>query len=102
MAREVPGSVTNSVRMLGLIVATAGVITLLTWWMRQTEVIIGWAEGNPSAHGDDDEGDGDGDGDGDGLGHWVPCGGFSWWNPATRVAVVAGGGRLPARRCRCR
>ncbi len=48
MAREVPGSVTNSVRMLGLIVATAGVITLLTWWMRD-EVIIGWAEGNPSA-----------------------------------------------------
>lgn len=48
MAREVPGSVVNSVRLLGLIVATAGVITLLTWLMRD-DVILGWAEGNPSA-----------------------------------------------------
>jgi hypothetical protein len=48
MARDVPGSVTNSVRVLGLIVATSGVITLLTWWMRD-EVILGWAQGNPSA-----------------------------------------------------
>ena len=48
MARDVPGSVTNSVRVLGLIVATSGVITVLTWWMRD-EVILGWAEGNPSA-----------------------------------------------------
>ncbi len=48
MARDVPGSVTNSVRVLGLIVLTSGVITLLTWWMRD-EVILGWAEGNPSA-----------------------------------------------------
>ena len=48
MARDVPGSVTNSVRVLGLIVVTSGVITLLTWWMRD-EVILGWAEGNPSA-----------------------------------------------------
>ena len=48
MARDVPGSVVNSMRVLGLIVATSGVITLLTWLMRD-EVILGWAEGNPSA-----------------------------------------------------
>ena len=48
MARDVPGSVTNSVRVLGLIVVTSGVITVLMWWMRD-EVILGWAEGNPSA-----------------------------------------------------
>ena len=48
MARDLPGSVVNSMRVLGLIVATAGVITLLIWWMRD-EVILGWAEGNPSA-----------------------------------------------------
>jgi hypothetical protein len=48
MARDVPGSVVNSLRVLGLIVATSGVITLLTWLMRD-DVILGWAEGNPSA-----------------------------------------------------
>ncbi len=48
MARQLPGSVVNSVRVLRLIVATAGVITLLTWLMRD-EVILGWAKGNPSA-----------------------------------------------------
>lgn len=48
MARELPGSVVMSVRVLRLIVATAGVITLLTWLMRD-QVILGWAEGNPSA-----------------------------------------------------
>ncbi len=48
MARDVPRSVTNSVRVLGLIVATSGVITLLTWLMRD-EVILGWARGNPTA-----------------------------------------------------
>ena len=48
MAREVPGPVVNSVRVLRLIVVTAGVITLLTWLMRD-QVILGWAEGNPSA-----------------------------------------------------
>lgn len=48
MARDLPGSVVNSMRVLGLIVATAGVITLLIWLMRD-EVILGWAEGNPSA-----------------------------------------------------
>ena len=48
MARDVPGSVVNAVRALGLIVATSGVITLLIWLMRD-EVILGWAEGNPSA-----------------------------------------------------
>jgi hypothetical protein len=48
MARDVPGSVVNSLRVLGLIVATSGVITLLIWLMRD-DVILGWAEGNPSA-----------------------------------------------------
>jgi hypothetical protein len=48
MARDVPGSVVNSVRVLGLIVATSGLIALLTWLMRD-EVILGWAKGNPSA-----------------------------------------------------
>ena len=48
MARDVPRSVTNSVRVLALIVATAGVITVLIWFMRD-EVILGWATGNPSA-----------------------------------------------------
>ena len=48
MARDVPRSVTNSVRVLGLIVATSGVIAVLTRLMRD-EVILGWAEGNPSA-----------------------------------------------------
>ena len=48
MARDLPGSVLNSMRVLGLIVATSGVITVLIWLMRD-EVIIGWAEGNPSA-----------------------------------------------------
>jgi len=48
MARDVPGSVANAVRVLGLIVATSGVITLLIWLMRD-DVILGWAKGNPSA-----------------------------------------------------
>jgi len=48
MARDLPGSVVNSMRVLGLIVATSGVIALLIWLMRD-EVILGWAEGNPSA-----------------------------------------------------
>ncbi len=48
MARDVPGSVVNSVRVLCLIVATSGVITLLIW-LRLDDVILGWAEGNPSA-----------------------------------------------------
>ena len=48
MARDVPGSVVNAVRVLGLIVATSGVITLLIWLMLD-DVILGWAEGNPSA-----------------------------------------------------
>ena len=48
MARDVPGSVVNSMRVLGLIVATSAVITLLIWLMRD-DVILGWAEGNPSA-----------------------------------------------------
>ena len=33
MARDLPGSVVNSLRVLGLIVATSGVITLLIWAM---------------------------------------------------------------------
>ena len=48
MARDLPGSVVNSMRVLGLIVATSGVITVLIWMMRD-DVILGWAEGNPSA-----------------------------------------------------
>jgi len=48
MTRDLPGSVVNSMRVLGLIVATSGVITLLIWLMRD-DVILGWAEGNPSA-----------------------------------------------------
>jgi hypothetical protein len=48
MARDLPGSVVNSMRVLGLIVATAGVITVLIW-LRRDDVILGWAEGNPSA-----------------------------------------------------
>ena len=48
MARDLPGSVVNSLRMLGLIVATSAVITVLTWVMRD-DVILGWAQGNPSA-----------------------------------------------------
>lgn len=48
MARDLPGSVVNSMRVLGLIVATSAVITVLIWLMRD-DVILGWAEGNPSA-----------------------------------------------------
>jgi len=48
MARDLPGSVVNSLRVLGLIVATSGVITLLIW-LRRDDVILGWAKGNPSA-----------------------------------------------------
>ena len=48
MARDVPGSVVNAVRVLGLIVATSGVITLLIWLMLD-DVVLSWAEGNPSA-----------------------------------------------------
>lgn len=55
MARDVPGSVANSVRVLGLIVATSGVITLLIW-LRRDDVILGWAQGNPSAQAILDEG----------------------------------------------
>ncbi|SED32482.1 hypothetical protein SAMN04489844_4182 [Nocardioides exalbidus] len=48
MARDLPGSVVNSVRVLMLIVATAAVITVLIWLLRD-DVILGWARGNPSA-----------------------------------------------------
>lgn len=48
MARERPGSVVNSMRVLGLIVATSAVITVLIRLMRD-DVILGWAQGNPSA-----------------------------------------------------
>ena len=46
--RQLPGSVVNSLRVLALIVATSGLITLLTFLMRD-EVILGWSKGNPSA-----------------------------------------------------
>src|SRR6478752_4823705 len=42
MARDLPGSVVNSMRVLGLIVATSAVITLLIWLMRD-DVILGFA-----------------------------------------------------------
>jgi hypothetical protein len=48
MARDVPGSVVNAQRVLGLIVATSGVITLLIWLMRD-DVLRAWAEGNEGA-----------------------------------------------------
>lgn len=48
MARELPGSVVNSLRVLGLIVATSGVITLLTWLQRD-DLLLAWSKGNPSA-----------------------------------------------------
>ncbi|RYB95554.1 hypothetical protein EUA93_15135 [Nocardioides oleivorans] len=48
MARDLPRSVVNSVRVLMLIVATAAVITVLIWLLRD-DVILGWARGNPSA-----------------------------------------------------
>ena len=48
MARDVPGSVLNSVRVLGLIVLTSAVITVMIW-LRRDDVILGWAVGNPSA-----------------------------------------------------
>lgn len=45
---ELPRSVVHSLRALALIVATSGLITLLTFLMRD-EVILGWSKGNPSA-----------------------------------------------------
>jgi hypothetical protein len=47
MARDVPGSVVNSMRVLGLIVATSGVITLLTWLMH--DEVVWAAAGHPAA-----------------------------------------------------
>lgn len=48
MVRDLPGSVVNSMRVLGLIVATSGLITLLIWLMRD-DVLLAWAEGNEGA-----------------------------------------------------
>ncbi|WP_167288576.1 hypothetical protein [Nocardioides seonyuensis] len=48
MSREMPGSVVNSLRVLALLVATSGVITLLTWLMSD-DILMTWAEGNPTA-----------------------------------------------------
>ncbi len=48
MARDVPGSVINSMRVLALIVATSGLITVLIWLMRD-DVLLAWAEGNDGA-----------------------------------------------------
>lgn len=48
MSREMPGSVVNSLRVLALLVATSGVITLLTWLMGD-DILLDWAKGNPSA-----------------------------------------------------
>ncbi len=48
MARDVPGSVLNSVRVLGLIVVTSAVVAVLIR-IKRDDVILGWAQGNPSA-----------------------------------------------------
>jgi hypothetical protein len=48
MARQMPGSIVNSLRVMWLMVAVAGLITVLIWWMRD-EVLVAWAKGNPSA-----------------------------------------------------
>jgi hypothetical protein len=48
MARELPGSVVNSLRVLALIVAASGVTTALTWVMRD-DLIRSWMKGNASA-----------------------------------------------------
>lgn len=48
MARQMPGPIVNSLRLLWLMVVVSGVITALIWWMRD-DVLEAWAEGNPSA-----------------------------------------------------
>lgn len=48
MARDLPGSVTNSLRVLTALVATSGVVSVLTWFMRD-DLIMAWSKGNPSA-----------------------------------------------------
>lgn len=48
MARDLPRSMVISLLVLTLMVVTSGVITLLTWVQRD-ELLLAWAEGNPSA-----------------------------------------------------
>ncbi|MCD6640947.1 MAG: hypothetical protein LT071_13655 [Nocardioides sp.] len=48
MARQLPGSVVNSLRVMWATVAVAAVITVLTWW-RSDDLLLAWAAGNPSA-----------------------------------------------------
>ncbi len=46
--REKPGSITNAVRSLLALVVVSGVAVLLTW-LQNDEIILAWAQGNPSA-----------------------------------------------------
>lgn len=48
MARQMPGSIVNSLRVMWLMVAVAAVITVVIWVQRD-EVLRAWARGNPSA-----------------------------------------------------
>lgn len=48
MSRHLPGSIVNSLRVLALMVAVSGVITVLIW-LRSDEIILAWSRGNPSA-----------------------------------------------------
>ena len=48
MARDLPGSVTNSLRVLATLVATSGAVAVLTWIMRD-DLVLAWSKGNPSA-----------------------------------------------------
>lgn len=46
--RNLPGSITNALWSLLALVVVSGVAVLLTWLQRD-EVILAWAQGNPSA-----------------------------------------------------
>ena len=46
--RELPGSITNSLRNLLALVVVSGAAVLLTW-LQHDEIIRAWAEGNSSA-----------------------------------------------------
>lgn len=48
MARELPGSVVNSLRVMWAMVALAAVTTVLVWW-RSDDLLLAWAEGNSAA-----------------------------------------------------
>lgn len=46
--REKPGSITNAVRSLLALVVVSGAAVLLTW-LQHDEIVLAWAQGNPSA-----------------------------------------------------